>query len=122
MFKFRRNKSIGRHRAPNVGPNAIVTYGFDENEGHTVHLHYTERLQPDVAGALAFSYDLYALPLYNVAGPFMTYRHQFRTVTPAPNYFQQAPITGMGGLYAGTFAFQPLLDPNNPNGFDVNDI
>jgi len=38
-------------------------------------------------------------------------------------YFQQAPITGMGGTFVGTFAFQPLLDPNSPgSGFDVNDI
>lgn len=119
MFKLRNNKTRGR-QAP--GHFAVVTAGFDDNELHTVQLHYTERQQPDLGGALNYSYDLYALPLQNVLGPYVGARSEFRTVTPVTAYFQQAPVTGMGGTFVGTFAFQPLLDPNNPNGFDVNDI
>lgn len=120
MFKLRTDPKRGQ---PNSNHHyAVVTSGFDDNELHTVHLHFTERAQPDVAGALAFSYDLYALPLYNVAGPFMVAESTFRTVSPVTAYFQQAPATGMGGTFAGTFAFQPLLDPSNPYAFDMSDI
>ena len=101
----------------------MVTSGFDDNELHTVQLHYTEHVQPDLGGALNFSYDLYAIPLTDIVGPYVAAAGGFRTVAPVTAYFQQAPITGMGGTFVGTFAFQPLLDPNNPgNGFDVNDI
>lgn len=120
MFKLRSNPKRGQ---PNSNHHyAVVTSGFDDNELHTVHLHYTERAQPDLGGALNFSYDLYALPLQDILGPFMGAREQFRTVTPVTAYFQQAPLTGMGGTFVGTFVFQPLLDPNNPNGFDMSDI
>lgn len=120
MFRFRSNPRKGRTTVP--AHNAIVTSGFDENEGHTVHLHYTERLQPDLGGALNFSYDLYALPLKNLTGGFMAARGGFRTTTPPTAFFQQAPVTSLGGTVSGSFAFQPLLDPTNPAGFDINDI
>jgi hypothetical protein len=121
MFKFRNNQKRGA-RNPANNLHAVVTTGFDDDPAHTVYLHYTERAQPDLAGALAFSYDLYALPLQDVVGPFVAVSHSFRTVTPVMQFFQQAPATGMGGTFTGNFAFQPLLDPSNPNGFDINDI
>lgn len=119
-FKFRNNPRKAR-QTPQLH-NAIVTSGFDDNEAHTVHLHYTERLQPDLGGARNFSYDLYALPLQNVGGQFMIARDGFRTMTAPTAFFQQAPITSLGGTVTGSFAFQPLLDPSNPAGFDINDI
>jgi hypothetical protein len=120
MFRIRSNPNRGRPTPPKC---AVVTSGFDDNELHTVQLHYTERQQPDLGGALNFSYDLYAIPITDILGPFVGAAGGFRTVAPVTAYFQQAPITGMGGTFVGTFAFQPLLDPNNPgNGFDINDI
>jgi hypothetical protein len=119
-FHIRANPQKGR-RNPGL-QHAVVTYGFDDNELHSVHLHYTERAQPDLGGALNYSYDLYALPLQDVVGPFVAAGTYFRTVQQVPAFFQQAPETGMGGTFTGSFAFQPLLDPNNPSGFDINDI
>jgi hypothetical protein len=120
MFKLRTNPSKGRQRPANH--MAVVTSGFDDNEAHTVTLHYTEHVQPDLGGALNFSYDLLALPLQDIVGPFVAARGGFRTVAPAVTYIQQAPATSMGGTFVGTFAYQPLLDPSIPGGFDVNDI
>jgi hypothetical protein len=123
MFKLRSNPRRGQQPYnPAQHPHSVVTTGFDDDPAHTVYLHYTERLQPDLAGALAFSYDLYALPLQDVVGPFVAARHSFRMATPPMQFFQQAPVTGMGGTFTGNFIYQPLLDPTNPNGFDINDI
>jgi hypothetical protein len=120
-FFLRSNKNRGRPAPPHI---AVVTSGFDDNELHSVHLHYTERQQPDLGGALNYSYDLIALPLTDIVGPFVANPliNSFRTTTPPTGYFQQAPLTGMGGTFTGQFVFQPLLDPNNPYGSDVNDI
>lgn len=123
VWRLRNNPQRGRRDTDMpFGPHAVVTTGFDDDPAHTVHLHFSERVQPDLGGALNFSYDLYALPLYNVGGPYMIAKSGFRTVTPPTAFFQQAPTTGMGGTFVGTFAYQPLLDPSNPAAFDVNDI
>lgn len=122
MAFIRSNPNIGRHHPHDH--YQIVTDGFDDSEILSMQLHYTERSQPDLGGALNFSYDLLELPVYPVTGPFMVPNpHKtFRTVGPVTAYFQQAPVTGMGGTFTGGFQFQPLLDPNIPGGFDVNDI
>jgi hypothetical protein len=120
FFNFRTNPQKGRPRPNNH--HAVVTSGFNDNELHTVQLHYTERVQPDLGGARNFSYDLLALPLQDITGPFVAAASQFRLTMMPTAYFQQAPLTGMGGTFTGSFAFQPLLDPNNPAGIDVNDI
>lgn len=118
-FIFRRGagKTKGRAQLP---VNAVVTDGFDENMNDVVHLHYTERAQPDLGGALNYSYDLYALPLGNVTGAFTAVAHSFQTVAQASGQWQQAPITASGGNVTGIFHFQPLLNPfGEGSGYDI---
>lgn len=124
MFNLRRGRGKVRGTSgPNT--NVVLTDGFspsviDRNTGDTLVLHYTERAQPDLGGALNYSYDLYALPLGDVTGGFTATAHSFRTVTPASGQWQQAPITAMGGNITGIFVFQPLLNPYaEGSGLDV---
>lgn len=98
----------------------VLTDGFNDSEEQQAHLHYTERAQPDLGGALNFSYDLYQLPLVEPAGPWMVARHPTKPLGSFPTaFFQEAVVTSIGGLIPGQFIHQPLLDPNAPgSGFD----
>lgn len=119
MFKFRNGGGKTKGRPAPFTP-VVLTSGFDHNPNDTLVLHYTERAQPDLGGALNYSYDLYALPLGDITGGFTAVARSFRTVTPASGQWQQAPITAMGGNITGIFHFQPLLDPFSAgNGYDI---
>ena len=96
------------------GP-AVVTEGFHDNAVQPFALHYSFKEQPDLGGALNYSYDLYGLPLDNTCGPWMVATHPTRPLGSAPlAFFHVAPITSIGGLIPGQVISQPLLSPDNP--------
>ena len=97
-----------------------ITDGINEDPNQQARLHYTFKPQPDIGGALNYSYDLYQLPLNNVCGPWMVAQHPTKPLGSNPTaFFQEAPVTSIGGLIPGQVVHQPLLDPNSPgSGFD----
>jgi hypothetical protein len=108
------------HKRPKRSP-ATVTTGFDDTQYQAWALHYGFRTQPDVGGALNYAYELYGIPIDNVCGPWMVARHPTMPIGSRPMaFFQNAPLTSIGGLIPGQVIAQPLLDPNGPgSGYDV---
>jgi len=105
-----------------VVPNhpAVVTPGFDDCGCDTFALHYSEKRQPDIGGALNFSYDNYGLPLVQPGGAFMVARMPFMPIgSPAMQAWPVSVPTG-AGLFPGQMISQPLLNPQGPNsGYDI---
>ena len=100
---------------------AVVTSGFNDDMEQGWSLHYGLRVQPDIGGALNFAYENYGLPLDNVCGAWMVARNPTMPIGSRPlAFFQNAPITGIGGLIPGQIIAQPLLDPDSPgSGYDI---
>lgn len=121
---YARSGGEPQDKGPNyVTPNhaAIVTPGFEDCGAPSATLNYSLKSQPDVGGALNYSYDNYELPLQQPAGAFMVARAPFRPLGATP--LQMWPVsvpTSVGGLIPGQVISQPLLNPQGPDsGYDI---
>ena len=73
---------------------------------------FTKRDQLD-AGTGSYALANYRMPinsLFGMATPAGCY--QSHSIAPQIQYWQGAPVTGLGGIQQGQLVGQPLLDPN----------
>lgn len=77
-------------------------------------VHWVKKRLPS-PGALNYAYSTLALYELNPIGPAVASRKLFRTVQPPQLYMngQLVGTVGIGGLAAGQYISQPLLDPTS---------
>ena len=79
-------------------------------------MHWTERKQPDLGGALNYSWDAFQRPVKEMLGTSMAPSRMPRPIGQPPMEYQgKRPLTGMG-VYTGNIVHQPLTDPSGPAG------
>lgn len=75
--------------------------------------HWVKKEQP-TPGALAYAYETLALPEFGIVDSGIGSSYFFKLFqTPSYQYNKSVPITGLGGIVAGTIVSSPLYNPAN---------
>lgn len=85
-------------------------------------LHWTERPQPDLGGALNYSFDTRQEPIKEMLGTAICVWRPFKPIGQSPLIPLLArPVAGIG-VVTGTLVHQPLIDPTGtgPGGLTGN--
>jgi|GEM_PF-6468838 len=78
-----------------------------------VQQHWVYKEQP-TPGAYAYAFESLALPEFGVVDSGIGSSYFFRPLqTPSYQVNKSIPVTGLGGIVAGTIYSQPLYDPVN---------
>jgi hypothetical protein len=106
-------------------PYANNDYNGQHSDGHRANrarfadifesgLFHWEKKKQLSPGAMAYAFETLALAEFTPIGPSVASRHLFQTVQPPQLYVNNMVVntTGLGGLYAGQYISQPLLDPS----------
>lgn len=109
----------------NPNPWSFISPAGTHQEGHRANkkrfsdivkngLHWQRKRLP-TPGAQNYAFETLALFETTPIGPAVAQRKFFKVLQPQQIYFGgiTVPITGLGGLAAGQYVMQPLVDPYN---------